>query len=255
MKEITITPVRYFDDNYAYVVHHTRFDLTAVIDCGDSGPVLDFLDRKHWRPDLLLLTHSHYDHAGDVEGLKTEFPETVVIKPAGETRIEGADREITDGDTVTFGDYRFTVVSTPAHTRYCTCYVLQDHLFVGDVLFSMGCGRLFEGSAADLVAVMDKLRTFPDQTRIYFGHEYTLENFDFARAVEPDNRDLVAYERVVSEKLDQDGLTTPTTLAWEKKINPFLRIDQPAVIAYLDPDRRLTRTMRMALLRSRKDDF
>jgi hydroxyacylglutathione hydrolase len=252
---VTIIPIPYFDDNYAYLIHDAPTRATAVIDCGDAGPILDALERHQWVLNMVLLTHSHYDHAGDIEGLLSEYPAADIIKPAGESRISAPGREVTDRDRIPLGNLQIEAVLTPAHTRYCTCYHVEDCLFVGDTLFSAGCGRLFEGTASDLEKAMDRIAGFPDETQVFVGHEYTLDNLRFAQLVEPQNHDIERYRQVVSQRRREGLFSTPTTIAQERKVNPFLRCDQPSVTGFLDADHRMSRTERIGLLRQKKDDF
>ncbi|MCP4756602.1 MAG: hydroxyacylglutathione hydrolase [Proteobacteria bacterium] len=255
MKDIIVDIVPYYDDNYSYLIRSDRSGKTALVDCGDSGPVLDRLEKNGWKLDLVCATHHHYDHAGDIPELLKHFPQATVVKPAGESRISVNALEVRDGDFVPFGEYQIEVVAVPAHTKYCTSYFLEGNLFVGDALFSAGCGRLFEGDASDLEKAMDRLSSFPNQTNIYVGHEYTLTNLRFAASIEPDNLDIESYLREVREKLDRGEYSTPTSVEFEKKVNPFLRIDQESVIRSIDSDRQLDRTRRIGVLRSKKDAF
>ena len=163
--------------------------------------------------------------------------------------------EINDGDTIHLGSLKIEAVRTPAHTRDITCFYLPGHLFVSDALFSAGCGRLFEGTAADLELAMDRFASFPPETLIYFGHEYTIANLRFALTVEPDNQDIQDYMSRCQEKLKAGKFTTPTTVAQELKVNPFLRINQEDVIRFVDPGGSYNRRERIGLLRKAKDNF
>ena len=255
MENLQIEIVRYFDDNYSYLIRCNQSNKTALVDCGDAGPILDYLEKKTWNLDYAFVTHAHYDHAGDISGLLKSFPEATFVKPAGETRLTIPGIEVGDGDIVCFGEHTIKAISVPAHTRYCTCYFIEGNLFVGDALFSAGCGRLFEGQASDLEKAMDKLASFPDDTNVFVGHEYTLANLRFAISMEPANHDSKEYLQESLNKLDKTGITTPTTIGKEKSINPFLRIDQKSIIQNLDPNHSMTRTRRIELLRSKKDSF
>ncbi len=255
MNKIDVTVIPYFDDNFSYLITSGKDEKRALVDCGDAGPVLDLLEAKGWKLDYLLATHSHYDHAGDIPALKTAFPEMTVLKAKGESRIATPGTELVEGDEIEFGDTKIRAISVPAHTNYCLSFLIDESVFVGDALFSGGCGRLFEGQADDLMKAMDKLSSLPDSTLVYFGHEYTAANLRFAISIEPDNEDLKAYISEVSEKMNKRERTTPSSIELEKKINPFFRIDEESVIHAIDPNRSMSRTERMAALRRRKDQF
>ncbi|MBU2643475.1 hydroxyacylglutathione hydrolase [bacterium] len=255
MKELIIETVPYYDDNFSYLIHDDQAHLTALVDCGEIDPVLERLEKNKWGLDYILITHSHFDHAGEIENMKKHFPDAVVVKPDGEKRLPAAGLNVKEGDTVTFGQREIEVVSLPAHTMFCTAYHIDGNLFVGDAFFSAGCGRLFEGQPADLERAMDKIASFSDRTKIYFGHEYTQANIRFARTIDPGNMDLASYQKSVDRLIGSGRFSTPTTLELEKRINPFLRIDRPAVAAVVDPGNERGRTERMGVLRMMKDNF
>ncbi len=255
MKTIQIEVIPYFDDNYSYLIHCEKTGKNALVDCGDSSRVLDYLEKEQLKLDYVLATHAHYDHAGDIPELIKYFPNMTVVKPVGESRLTMHGMEVGDGDTIDFGEDRIEVISVAAHTKHCTSFSIQGCLFVGDALFSGGCGRLFEGQPSDLEKVMDRLSAYPDDTDVYVGHEYTVSNLKFACSIEPDNMEMKAYLQESIDKVSKGQYTTPTTIGLEKKINPFFRIDEESVIASIDPDRSLSRTKRMGVLRSKKDNF
>ena len=255
MTSLSIFTIPYFDDNFSYFISQGENKPTALVDCGDAGPVLDFLERKNLNLDYILATHSHYDHAGDISSLLEVFPKAIVLKPKGETRISVPAQEVSEGDKVEFGDLTINIISVPAHTNYCISYLIEQNLFVGDALFSAGCGRMFEGKPADLERAMDKLSVLSAETKIYFGHEYTLSNLKFALSVEPDNLETKKYQEECTQKIANRQHTTPSTIALEKRINPFFRIDQSSLVRVIDSLNTMTRTERMAALRQKKDQF
>ena len=255
MSSLKVEIIPYFDDNFSYLFYYNEDGPKALVDCGDAGPVLDFLERKSWNLDYVLATHSHYDHAADIPTLFKEFPGLKVIKPKGEDRISTPAIEVADGDSINFDQGEIKAIGVPAHTNFCVSYHVSDAVFVGDALFSGGCGRLFEGQADDLVVAMDKLRSLPEQTRIFFGHEYTTSNLRFAKSIEPSNQDLLSYIDRAESMLKDGEHTTPSTVFLEKQINPFFRIDEPSIIQSIDPNGALSRTNRMAALRRQKDNF
>ncbi len=255
MDDLGIEIVPYFDDNFSYLIHENQTGLTALVDCGETEPVLQQLEKRGWHLDYILATHFHFDHAGEIEAMKKHFPGATVIKPTGEKRLAMEGRQVKEGDTIPFGQYEIGVVSLAAHTMYCTGYFIEGNLFVGDALFSAGCGRLFEGKPADLERTMDKIASFSDEAKVYFGHEYTQSNLRFAQSIEPGNADLAEYQKNVENRIRSGQFSTPTTVRLEKKINPFLRIDHPDVVSAVDSKNNLDRTERMGILRKLKDGF
>ena len=212
-------------DNYGYLVHDTVSGLTATIDTPDTGPILQALETKGWRLDFIFNTHHHDDHAGGNLALKEKTGCEIIGPRADAGRIPGIDRQVGEGDSVTLGEWQFTVHDTPGHTRGHIVYHCQQAgvAFVGDTLFALGCGRLFEGTPAQMWDSLQKILSWPDQTLIYCAHEYTQANARFALSVEPGNTDLVARDVQISAARERGEPTVPTTLALERKTNPFLR--------------------------------
>lgn len=205
----------------------------AVVDPGEAEPVLAELERRPARLSAILVTHHHPDHTAGIETLlrHTEAP---VYGPARESRpIPGLTHPLREGDRITPEglDTAFEVIEVPGHTAGHIAYYGDDMLFSGDTLFFAGCGRLFEGDAGQMRASLAKLRALPDATRVYCGHEYTEKNLAFAAAVEPDNADI-ALQIERARRLRAEGHPTPpSSIGLEKRINPFLRWDQPAAVA------------------------
>ncbi|MGH8737219.1 MAG: hydroxyacylglutathione hydrolase [Burkholderiales bacterium] len=225
---LEIVPVKAFKDNYIWTLREgTR---AAVVDPGEARPVIDYLAREKLELVAILATHHHADHVGGIPGL-LERGRVPVYGPRGEP-IDTLTRAVEEGDTVTIPELglSFAVLDIPGHTRAHIAYYGADCLFCGDTLFACGCGRLFEGTAEQMYASLEKLRALPDSTRVYCGHEYTLANIGFARSVEPGNAALGARE-ARDRKLREAGKPTlPTTLGEEKATNPFLRCLEPAVV-------------------------
>lgn len=226
-----MTPARgipAFRDNYLWLL--PRGGRAAAVDPGDAAPVLAALAADGLRLTAILLTHHHADHIGGVARLRAEFPGIPVFGPEDE-RVPATAR-VREGDAVRLEDLgrEFRVLEVPGHTRSHIAYAGGGDLFCGDTLFAGGCGRLFEGTPAQMRASLAKLRLLPDATRVYCAHEYTQANLAFAQAVEPDNAELAAYRDEVRRKRGRDEPTVPAELGREKRCNPFLRWDRPGVV-------------------------
>ena len=225
MPEVHMFPC--LSDNYGYLLHDADAGLTATIDTPDADAISAQLSRKGWRLTHILNTHHHFDHAGGNLALKAATQCEIIGPRADAERIPGIDRGVGDGDTIEFGEHRIEVFDTPGHTSGHIVYLLRDAriAFVGDTLFSMGCGRLFEGTPAQMWGSLQKILAWPDDTKLYCAHEYTQANGRFAQSVEPDNAALSARLDEVAALRAEDHPTVPTTLALEKQTNPFLRPD------------------------------
>lgn len=253
MNALRLLAVPAFVDNYIWLLADRDGNALAV-DPGDAAPVRAALRREHLRLRAILLTHHHADHTGGVADLLGDG--TVPVYAPDDERI-AADHRVGDGAVVALSApaARFEVLAVPGHTRSHVAYVGEGFLFCGDTLFSLGCGRLFEGSAEQMLASLDRLAALPDTTQVCCGHEYTLANGAFARTIEPGNADLAARLDQARRLRDGGHPTLPIDLASEKRCNPFLRVDAPAVASALDGDARCSRTARFATLRARKDGF
>ncbi len=212
-------------DNYGYLVHDPDADVTAAVDTPDAAAILRELDAHGWQLTHILNTHHHSDHAGGNLELKRRTGCEIVGPRVDAARIPGLDTPVGDGDVWSFGSRRLEVYDTPGHTRGHIVYLLREEraAFVGDTLFAMGCGRLFEGTPEQMWTSLQKILRWPDDTRIYCAHEYTQTNARFALTVEPDNEALQHRVVEVARRRAQQQPTIPTTLALEKATNPFLR--------------------------------
>lgn len=212
-------------DNYGYLVHDPANGQTAAIDTPEVGPINAALREKGWKLTHILNTHHHFDHAGGNEALKAEWNCLIVGAASDATRIPGIDVKLEDGDTYRFGNHDAKVFDVSGHTIGHIAYYFSDDglLFCGDALFALGCGRLFEGTPAQMWESLQKLSALPDDTVVYCAHEYTQANARFALSVEPDN-DALQARALEIEALRADGRpTVPSTIGIEKKTNPFLR--------------------------------
>lgn len=222
-------------DNYGVLIHDPVANVTASIDAPDAAAVKAALLERNWTLTHILVTHHHADHTGGIAELKADTG-CHVIGPRNEAgRIPTLDELVAEGDRVTFGNFEVLVLDTPGHTLGHISYFIPDAkvAFVGDTMFAMGCGRLFEGDAKMMWQSLSKLIALPDDTTIYCGHEYTLGNGRFASTLEPGNREL--KERMVSVEAARarGEPTLPTTLALEKATSPFLRAKDPELRAVL----------------------
>lgn len=223
-------PIAAFTDNYIWALHDGHQAL--VVDPGDAAPVLDWLAKEACRLTGILITHHHADHTGGVAELAAKTGARA-WGPAYENLPEGVAR-VEGGDSVHWQGMAFEVIDVPGHTAGHIAFYAPDVaglpvLFCGDTLFSGGCGRLFEGTPEQMLNSLDKLAALPALTRVCCTHEYTLSNLRFARAVEPDNPDLIAYSRWCETERAAGRPTLPSTLARELNINPFLRSREPSV--------------------------
>jgi len=230
-EELPVTRVPAFEDNYFWLIHgagatHRK---VAVVDPGDPGPVLTALAAEGLELAVILVTHHHGDHVGGVRELAERFA-VPVYGPVGEA-IPGRTIAVSEGDEVVLAALgrRFRVIDVPGHTAGHIAYVGHGAVFCGDTLFSGGCGRLFEGTPAQMLASLDKLARLPPETRVYCAHEYTAANLRFAAAVEPGNAALREYLGVVTALRARNEATIPTTIGLETRINPFLRTRLPDV--------------------------
>ncbi len=243
-------------DNYIYLAHEPESLKTAVIDPAISEPVLEALKKRGWQLTHILNTHHHMDHVGGNLQLKAETGCIIVGPAADEARIPGIDISLSEGESYDLGNARATIFDIPGHTRGHMAYWFEesDALFCGDTLFSMGCGRLFEGTPEQMWNSLKKLRALPDQTRIYCAHEYTEANGRFAKTIEPLN-DALATRMAEVLALRQLGKSTvPSVMGVEKETNPFLRADQPELKAAVgNPDGDAVEIF--AKIRQQKDAF
>jgi hydroxyacylglutathione hydrolase len=252
--EIAQFPAR--SDNFGVLVHHPDTGVTASIDAPEADAITRELQARGWQLSHILVTHKHFDHVEGVPALREAFGATVIgpARSAAETGLY--DQTVKEGDYLDFAGREVRVIETPGHTLDHVSYHLPEArlAFVGDTLFALGCGRVFEGTPEMMWASLSKLRALPDETSVYCGHEYTLSNARFAVTVDPGNAAL--KERLAEvERLRADGeATLPTTIGREKATNPFLRADDPALARSLGLDGAAPAAV-FAEIRKRKDRF
>jgi len=220
-------------DNYGYLLHDPDSGETACIDTPDAEAYLREASLKGWQITQIWNTHWHADHAGGNAAIKAATGCTIVA-PAGEAgKIEGVDRAVSHGDVVCLGDWEADVIDVSGHTNGHIAYHLADACvaFVGDSLFALGCGRMFEGQPDQFWVSLCRLKALPAQTMLYCAHEYTASNAKFALHADPENAALASYAAEVFQRREHGLPTVPTTLARELATNPFLRADEPALQA------------------------
>ena len=229
--EIRLFPC--LSDNFGYLIHDPATKATASIDAPEAAPVIKVLAREGWTLTDILVTHHHHDHVGGISELKQNFGCRVVAPHDKSAKIADVDLRVKGGDTVKIGGLTARVLETPGHTLDHISYLFEGEkaLFAADTLFSIGCGRVFEGNYPMMWDSLLKLRALPDDIRLYCGHEYTAANVKFALTVEPDNPALKARAAEVTRLRADNKPTVPTLLADEKKANVFLRADVPSVAA------------------------
>lgn len=241
-------------DNYAVLVHDADTGKTLCVDAPDARPIQTALAEKNWKLDTILITHRHYDHVEGLELLKNVY-KAKVIGPAAEAQhIPSLDEKVSEGASLEFAGHPIEVIETPGHTMGHVCYHWPEDklLFSGDTLFILGCGRLFEGSPADMWDSLSKLKSLPKDTKVYCGHEYTLSNAEFAIKIEPGNIDLQTRLVEIKEARSAMQPTLPSTIGAELKTNPFLRPDSTAIRTTLNMENAADEDV-FAAIRKRKD--
>jgi len=220
-------------DNYGVLMHDGESGATASIDAPEAAPIEAALKTTGWKLTDILVTHHHADHTGAIEALKSKYKCRVVAPEKEAAKIPAVDETVREGDTVALGNLAANVIETPGHTLGHIAYWFHGEklAFVGDTLFSIGCGRVIEGDPEMMWSSLKKLRDLPNDTEFYCGHEYTAANIKFARTIEPDNPVLAAREVEARQEIERGLPTIPVTIGDEKLANPFLRADLPEVAA------------------------
>lgn len=239
---VTASPVPILSDNYAWLLRESSSGAVAIVDPADAQPIIEAIEKAGGRLDLILLTHHHADHIAGVDEVRARFNCRVVGATADMHRLPKLDQSVREGDTVPFGNASAQVIETPGHTRGQINFFFPDGdiLLSGDTLFSLGCGRLIEGTPAEMFASLRKLAALPADTQVCCGHEYTESNARFALAVDPDNEALHDFVGKVEQLRSAGQPSVPSVLGDELKVNPFL----------LAPD-----VASFAAIRAKKDKF
>ena len=243
-------------DNFGVLLHDPVTGQTASIDAPEEQPILDALNRRGWKLTHILTTHHHFDHVQANLALKEKF-KVQIIGPKGEAdKIPGIDRAVGDGEQFEFAGHHVDVIETPGHTLGHICFHFPEDkmLFSADTLFALGCGRLFEAPAPVMWTSIQKLMGLPDDTVVYFGHEYTATNARFALTVDPDNQALKTRVAEITAQRDKGLWTAPTTIGLERATNPYMRVDSHSIRKHLDL-LSATDAQVFAEIRTRKDNF
>jgi hydroxyacylglutathione hydrolase len=234
---LQVWPIPAFDDNYLWCIHDGKSAL--IVDPGDATPVLEYLKQEKLDLKGILITHHHADHTGGILPLLEALDPTIPVYGPAAIDIPGRTRALMEGDSLEIASPRvsFEVFEVPGHTLSHIAYfanmqanVVEPMLFCGDTLFASGCGRLFEGTPTQMSQSLAKFIALPKNTLVYCTHEYTLSNIRFARAVEPNNANLITWEQTAIALREKNLPTLPTTIGQELQVNPFMRCDQDSVI-------------------------
>jgi len=255
VSDVNIEPVACLSDNFAYLIWHDGTRKALVVDPSEAAPVQQALQQRELELGAILCTHHHWDHVGGVKELcECHAGLPVFASDHDVPRIEGATRGLADGESFEEAGLRFECMKVPGHTLGALAYYVENAVFTGDTLFGAGCGRLFEGTPAQMHASLMRLAALPGSTRVYFGHEYTRANLTFARSIEPENEAVRA--RLQRADVTKISCTTPSTIEEERATNPFLRCAELSVRASLGEGFvRASDVETFAELRRRKDSF
>ena len=224
---LEIFVINALSDNYIYLLRNEHKNITSVIDPGESEPVLEFLNNKNWHLDEIINTHHHHDHIGGNKKLLDVYKSKLIAPSYENNRISNINIPVSDNETHNIAGVLAKVIHTPGHTLGHVCFYMPEekYLFSGDTLFYLGCGRVFEGTMDQMWLSLLKLRSLPEDTTVYCGHEYTISNMNFAKYIDNENALLNEVSLEIKNKREKSLPTIPFNLGIEKKINPFLRAD------------------------------
>ncbi|KAK4751286.1 hypothetical protein SAY87_004768 [Trapa incisa] len=244
-------------DNYAYLLYDMDTGTVGVVDPSESRPVIDALSRKNRNLTYILNTHHHHDHTGGNLELKARYGAKIIGSLNDKGRIPGIDITLKDGDKWMFAGHEVLVIDTPGHTQGHISFYFpgSGSIFTGDTLFSLSCGKLFEGTPHEMLSSLKKITSLPEDTNIYCGHEYTLSNSKFALSIEPNNEALQSYAAQVAHLCSKSLPTIPTTLKREKACNPFLRTSSPEIRQSLGIAAAAEEAEVLLAIRQAKDNF
>ncbi|KAK8483552.1 hypothetical protein V6N12_076221 [Hibiscus sabdariffa] len=240
-------------DNYAYLLHDVDTGTVGVVDPSEAVPIIDALSRKNWNLTYILNTHHHQDHTGGNAELKARYGAKVIGSAIDKDRIPGIDIVLNDGEKWMFAGHEVHVMETPGHISFY--FTSSAAIFTGDTLFSLSCGKLFEGAPEQMLCSLKRITSLPDDTNIYCGHEYTLSNSKFALSIDPKNEALKSYAAHVAHLRNKGLPTIPTTLKTEKACNPFLRTSSAEIRQALNIPVDTNEAEALGVIRQAKDNF
>lgn len=226
-----VTPIPAFNDNYIWAISIANSNQIAVVDPGDAAPVEQYLSDNNKELAAILVTHHHHDHTGGIEALVSSHG--VAVYGPSNSQFPGITHPLNDGDELVLFGHNLQIKTIPGHTLDHISYLSEQdnpQIFCGDTLFLAGCGRIFEGTPAQMLEAMNYFKALADDTEVYCTHEYSMANLKFAAAVEPGNADIDAVAKRCYELREEDKPTLPSSIAQERLINPFLRTEEPSVI-------------------------
>jgi len=252
---LNIDIVSCLQDNYSFVVHDTETNTVAVVDPSEFEPIDNFIKKKFNKIDYILNTHHHFDHVGGNLDLKKKYNAKIIGSKKDEKRIPGIDVKLSDNENFKLGSVDFKIIFIPGHTSGHICFYSKNEkvVFTGDTLFSLGCGKVFEGTHLEMLRSLNLIKKLPTDTQIYCGHEYTQKNLDFCFKYENNNR-LIEKKKWIISKLNKNQPTIPTTVKEELNTNIFLRCDSFEVKKSLSMENS-TELEVFKRLRDLKDDF
>jgi len=228
---LNIDIVTCLEDNYSFVIHNTETNTVAVIDPSEFEPINSFIEKKFKKIDYILNTHHHFDHTGGNLNLKKKYNARIVGSKKDEKRIPGIDIKLSDGENFKFGNIEFKIFFIPGHTSGHICFYSKSKkiIFTGDTLFSLGCGKVFEGTYQEMLDSLNLIKKLPIDTQVYCGHEYTKKNLNFCIKYDVNNSNLKKKGKWIVAKIDANQPTIPTTIEEELNMNIFLRCNIPMI--------------------------
>lgn len=253
---LNVETVFCLEDNYSYIIYDEISNTVGVVDPSEFKPVDDLISKKYNKLDYVLNTHHHLDHTGGNHDLKKKYDCQIIASEIDKNKIDEIDVFLNDESIFKFGNSKFKIIHAPGHTKGHILFYFEDEkiIFTGDTLFSLGCGRLFEGSYAEMYSSLSKIKSLPKDTKIYCGHEYTAKNYEFCFFYEPNNKKLKEKKLWIDEKIKNNTPTVPTTLENECDTNIFLRCADIALKKRLNMDDSSDEDI-FQKLRNLKDEF